>query len=118
MLQCILLLGFSDVNRISCGWWQNVLKKNILCVATNIDQTVEEAARGDHIEIVRLCYEGYGATDVNWAMLCAAVHGHLHIVQLCLEEYRADNVDEAFREATKYHRTNVLQYLHGQYKRK
>ena len=42
------------------------------------------AAKGGHVEIVKLCKE-WGATDFNWAMSKAAWEGHVEIAKLCKE---------------------------------
>lgn len=50
-----------------------------------VDLAFAEAARGGHEDIVRLCHDTWGATDVNYALDCAASEGHETIVQMCKE---------------------------------
>ena len=42
--------------------------------ATDFDRAMRDAARGGHIEIVRLLKD-WGATEFNWAMAKAADQG-------------------------------------------
>ena len=53
-----------------------------LCGEWKTNNAMAKAAKGGHVEIVKLCKE-WGATDFNWAMSYAAKRGHVEIVKLC-----------------------------------
>ena len=57
------------------SWFKNA-------ISNLYDWGMKEAAKGGHVEIVKLCKE-WGATDFNWAMTYAAWEGHVEIVKLC-----------------------------------
>ena len=57
------------------SWFKNA-------ISNLYDWGMKEAAKGGHVEIVKLCKE-WGATDFNRAMEEAAWEGHVEIVKLC-----------------------------------
>ena len=57
------------------SWFKNA-------ISNLYDWAMSYAAKGGHVEIVKLCKE-WGATDFNRAMSNAAWEGHVEIVKLC-----------------------------------
>jgi len=76
----------------------------------NADKGMVRAAKYDHIDLVRFCYEQWGAQSCDATMECAARYGHLEIIQLCHDEYGVTNLDATMSEAARCKQWDVVQW--------
>ena len=77
--------------------------------ANNYNEAMTRAALRGHLEIVRLMLD-QGADAYNEAMTSAALRGHLEIVRLMLDQ-GANNYNEAMTYAYLYRHINVVELI-------
>lgn len=76
--------------------------------ASDVNRAMAEAASGGHEQIVRLCKEQYGATDIFAAMMRAAWGGYIDIVRLCIDKYGCSKVDPVMTHAANAGHMNIV----------
>jgi len=95
--------------------YRTIAQTHISCSKRSADDIMALAARGGHVNIVRLCHDEWGAFDVDRAMIHAAAGGHEHIVRLCHDDYGATDMNRAMLHAAHGGHEQIVRLCHDEY---